>query len=74
VSARAEAKRHIYRCLATTLANDVDLGAGYLRELTGDDPEDDFLPGMYEGPKLRKETCDKLIKEIVDELNRRGGR
>lgn len=72
--ARTQAKRHIYRCLATTLDNDYRaIGAGYLRELVADDPDDDNLPGMYEGPKLREATLENLIREIVDELNRRGG-
>lgn len=71
---RIEAKRYIYRCLATTLQNDwSDLGAGYLRALVVDEPEDETMVGLHEGKKLRQATVAKIVQEVVDELRRRAG-
>jgi hypothetical protein len=65
--ARAEAKRHIYRCLSTMVRADLDGGAVYIHELV----DDDEAESAYEGKKLRREVVEDLVQEISEELSKR---
>jgi hypothetical protein len=63
-----EAKRHIFRCLITTLMSDMDNRSGYLMELL-DDPEAD---SHYDGERLSQDDLDAAVQSVITKLSQIG--
>lgn len=63
IRAQAAARRYVASCVATTLRNDLDSGAGWLHRYLGGDE------GNLDGPKteaLVHQAARELIAQLVD--------